>query len=71
MLEGFFLVVGVVVGLYVALWIFILLPMDMARVRGRSALFWVLASLVISPFFACPLLWLLGAAPSCRVDPEM
>lgn len=42
------------------LWIYILLPASMARLRGRSQLGWVLVSLIISPLFAIVLLWLLG-----------
>lgn len=58
------------VALYIVLWLFILLPADMARSRGRSAFGWVLMSLIFSPILACLLLLLLGHTPgsgrSCR-----
>lgn len=50
------------VALYIALWLFILLPARMASARGRSAVFWVLVSLVFSPFLAIFFLWVLGGA---------
>ncbi|SMX24030.1 hypothetical protein [Boseongicola aestuarii] len=43
-----------------ALWLYILLPMQMAETRGRSQLGWVLISLVFSPFAAIIGLLVLG-----------
>jgi hypothetical protein len=56
---------GLVAGaflLYLVIWLFILLPMQMARARNRSALVWVLVSLLLSPLVAIIGLALLGAA---------
>ncbi|WRH63806.1 MAG: hypothetical protein RSE12_05565 [Fuscovulum sp.] len=62
MIEGlFFLIVGLA-ALYIALWLFILLPARMAEARGRSAIGWVLVSLFFSPILAVLLLWVLGDA---------
>lgn len=41
-------------------WLYILLPVGMASRRNRSALVWVLISLVVSPFVAVLLLLVLG-----------
>lgn len=60
-------VVMVVLGLlalYLVIWIYILLPARMAETRGRSALGWVLLSILFSPILACLLLWLLGDNPN-------
>jgi hypothetical protein len=66
MIEGFFfLMFGLMFGLAVlffTLWLFILLPAEMAEARGRSALRWVLISFIFSPFFAIFFLWMLGDA---------
>ncbi len=43
-----------------AIWIWVVLPADMARKRGRSQVGWVLVSLVGNPFLAIILLLLLG-----------
>ena len=64
MIEGFFfLMFGLMFGLAVlffTLWLFILLPAEMAEARGRSAVAWVLLSFIFSPFFAIFFLWLLS-----------
>jgi hypothetical protein len=63
MIEGlFFLIVGLA-AIYIALWLFILLPARMAEARGRSAIGWVLVSLFFSPILAVLMLWVLGDAP--------
>ena len=65
-MEGLFaLILGLAV-LWFTLWLFILLPARMAEARGRSAVVWVLLSLIFSPFFAIFLLWLLGDAGNRR-----
>ncbi len=51
------------VALYFVVWVLILLPARMATSRGRSALVWVLVSLLFSPVLACLLLLLLGGGP--------
>lgn len=48
--------------LYVLLWLYILLPAEMARNRGRSQAVWVLFSILVTPFLAILLLWALGEA---------
>jgi hypothetical protein len=52
--------------LWFTLWLYILVPARMARSRGRSAVVWVLLSLIFSPFFAIFFLWFLGAAGNGR-----
>lgn len=49
--------------LYIVVWLYILLPAGMATSRGRSAIGWVLMSLIFSPILACLLLLLLGNNP--------
>jgi hypothetical protein len=49
--------------LYIVVWFYIILPMEMADERGRSKAIWVLISILMSPFLAIFLLWLLGNAP--------
>lgn len=50
------------VGLVLAVWFIILLPMEMANSRNRSAFGWVLVSVFFSPLLAILLLWLIGPA---------
>ena len=50
--------------LWLVLWFYIFLPAKMASNRGRSALIWVLVSLVFSPLLAIFLLLVLGRAAS-------
>lgn len=64
MIEGLFFLIFGLVALYFVLWICILLPARMAEARGRSALGWVLLSILFSPILACLLLWLLGNNPN-------
>lgn len=52
--------------LWFVLWLYILLPARMAEARGRSAVVWVLLSLLFSPLFAIFFLWLLGNAGKRR-----
>ena len=59
------LLVGLAV-LYFTVWLFILLPAEMAQERGRSAVGWVLVSILFSPVLACLLLWLIDERPSRR-----
>lgn len=56
---GFVFVVAFVIAV---LWLYIILPMQMAEERNRSQLGWVLVSLFFSPFAAIILLWLMGDA---------
>lgn len=48
---------------HLTVWLFILLPARMAKARGRSALVWVLVSIIFSPVLAVILLWLIGGSP--------
>lgn len=65
-MDGLFtLLLGLAV-LWFTLWLLILLPARMAEARGRSAVVWVLLSLIFSPFLAIFLLWLLGDSGSRR-----
>lgn len=60
-------IVGVIfglVGIFLVIWIFILLPAGMAERRGRSQFGWVVLSLLFSPILACLLLALLGNNPN-------
>lgn len=63
MLEGLLSLAVGLLALCFVLWLFILLPADMARKRNRSALIWVLISLFGSPILAILLLVALGDAP--------
>ncbi|WP_135451198.1 hypothetical protein [Tabrizicola caldifontis] len=65
-MEGLFALLFGLAALWFALWLFILLPARMAEARGRSAVVWVLLSLIFSPFFAIFFLWLLGDAGNRR-----
>ena len=65
-LSGLFMFAMAAALLYLGLWIYVLLPADMARDRHRSAFGWVLMSLLFSPVLACLLLWLLGENPNQR-----
>ncbi len=55
-------IVAAIAIFYFAVWLFILLPADMARDRGRDPFIWVLISIVGSPFLAILLLAALGDA---------
>ena len=50
--------------LFFVVWLFILLPANMATARGRSAFGWVLVSVLFSPILACLLLLLLAENPN-------
>ncbi|MCW3782132.1 hypothetical protein [Defluviimonas salinarum] len=64
MIEALLTLLVGLVAIYVVVWIFILLPANMAVSRGRSAFGWVLVSLFFSPVLACLLLLLLGDNPN-------
>jgi len=49
-----------IVVLVFTIWLVFVVPSQMAVVRGRSGVAWVIVSLVFSPFGAIFLLWLLG-----------
>ncbi len=62
--SSFLGIILALLALYLIVWIYILLPARMAEKRGRSAVGWVLLSLIFSPILACLLLWLLGDDPN-------
>jgi hypothetical protein len=55
------LVIGFVVAIY---YLFIGIPAEMAYKRNRSQIFWVLVSLIFTPFAAIGLLLLVGQGRS-------
>jgi hypothetical protein len=67
MIEGLFLPIFGLAALYFTLWLFILLPARMAKMRGRSAFGWVLVSILFPPFLASLLLWLLSGNPNRQI----
>lgn len=64
MSDELFALVLAGLALWFGLWLFILLPANMAKARNRSATIWVLISLFGSPILAVLLLIALGRAPS-------
>ena len=52
---------------WVIVWVYILLPAEMAQDRNRSALVWVLVSIFMSPILAIFLLWLMGPVEAADV----
>lgn len=68
--DFFGLLVGAVAGfavLFFIVWLYVLLPSDMARERRRDPMVWVLISIVGSPLLAILLLMALGDAPTNEV----
>jgi hypothetical protein len=66
-MDGIVIVVVVVVlVLPFAGWLYIFLPAWVAEERGRSAFWWVLLSIIISPFFSIIALLILGAKKKWR-----
>ncbi len=61
-IVAIFTVIAVVSMLVFIVWLYILLPADMARERNRDPLIWVLISIVGSPLLAILLLIALGDA---------
>lgn len=62
--SGFFGLLVLLFCLWFGLWLYVLLPADMARRRNRSAFIWVLISLFGSPILAILLLLALGNSPA-------
>lgn len=64
MFEDTFLTIVVAIFISImsllALWLYIFLPVSMAKKRGRSALGWVLLFWIISPLWGVILLLILG-----------
>ncbi|NPD16260.1 hypothetical protein HOY34_13755 [Xinfangfangia sp. D13-10-4-6] len=61
-MEGIAAGIMIIFATWFSIWLMILVPADMARNRGRSALAWVLISLFFSPFLAILLLLIMGDA---------
>ena len=62
-MEQIFTIIAVLAGLTLVVWVYILLPAEMARNRNRNKLGWVLISLFFSPVIAIIGLLVLGGAP--------
>ena len=60
---GAFAIVALLIGFWLILWLYVLLPAGMARRRNRSAFIWVLISLFGTPILAVLLLLALGNSP--------
>jgi hypothetical protein len=60
---GAFAIVALLIGFWLVLWLYVLLPAGMARRRNRSAFIWVLIGLFGSPILAVLLLLALGNSP--------
>ncbi len=60
MTEEIILIIPILIALILILWLYILLPVGMARKRGRSAVGWVLLFWIISPLWGIILLLVLG-----------
>lgn len=54
-------VIGIAALLFI-IWLCIIVPMNMASNRNRSALGWVLCSLLVSPLVAIIILYAIGPA---------
>jgi hypothetical protein len=61
-MDSLVILIFALMALYLALWVYIFLPAQMAEARGRSAFGWVLVSLFFSPVAAVILLFLIGDA---------
>lgn len=59
-MDGFILIIGYGAMLWLILWFVIFLPARMAKKRNRSAVIWVVCSIILSPLVAIVLLLLLG-----------
>lgn len=57
-------ILALLLGCWLFLWLYVLLPVSMARVRNRSAFIWVLIALFGSPILAILLLLALGKSPA-------
>lgn len=61
-MDSALLIIFLVCAIILSIWVCIVLPAKMARVRNRSPVIWVLISLVASPVLAILLLLALGDA---------
>ncbi|SEL29733.1 hypothetical protein [Pacificibacter marinus] len=59
-MDGAASLVGIVLFLWLIVYVCVLLPMSMAAARGRSRLGWLLLTLLFSPFISIIALMVLG-----------
>ena len=60
MTEESLTIIGKFIAIILILWLYILLPVRMARKRGRSAIGWVLLFWIITPLWGIIVLLVLG-----------
>lgn len=60
MTEGSLTVIAAIIAIILILWLYIFLPVRMARKRGRSAIGWVLLFWIITPLWGIIVLLVLG-----------
>lgn len=60
MTEESLTVIAAIIAVILILWLYILLPVRMARKRGRSAIGWVLLFWIITPLWGIIVLLVLG-----------
>lgn len=60
MAEESISIISMIIALLLILWLYIFIPVRMARKRGRSAIGWVLLFLIISPLWGIIILLVLG-----------
>lgn len=60
MTEESITVIAAIIAIILILWLYILLPVRMARKRGRSAIGWVLLFWIITPLWGIIVLLVLG-----------
>lgn len=53
-------IIAIILALIVILWLYIFLPAEMARKRGRSTIGWILLFWIISPLWGIIVLLVLG-----------
>ncbi len=58
-MDSISLLIGVAVIAFLV-WLCVIVPMNMARTRGRSAILWVLVSLLVSPLVSIIVLAAMG-----------
>ncbi len=60
MTEESLTIIAAIIAIILILWLYILLPVRMARKRGRSAIGWVLLFWIITPLWGIIVLLVLG-----------
>ena len=61
-METIIAIIIACLALLFVIYLFFVIPMEMAQKRNRSAVIWVLISLFVSPFVETIGLWILGDA---------